>query len=439
MDVRSGQGNCSSGAYAFGDNHIVEFDRNGRLLLGNDGGIVSSTTHGDSWINLNTNLSLRQFYRGVSLHPTDPSIVYAGAQDLAVMRFTGGTWVNVYSGDGGFSAIDDNTPNTVYVERQWGTGIGSGIARSDNGGTTFTVKQNGIDLSDRASFIPPLVIDRRAPNRLAFGTYRVYLTDDRGDTWKVSSPELAPAGTNLRALAFAPSNGAVLWAGTSAGQVWLTASSGATWTNVSAGLPVRTVTDIAVSPDNARTAYVALSGFGTSHVYKTSDGGRSWQPLATGLPDAPTNAIRIDPVPGTLFAGTDVGVYRTLNDGGSWEIFSDGLPNVAVTELVQNTRLGLLVAATYGRGLYVIGGLCSSAIDPTVKDVDAAGGPIQIAVTAPCSWSTNINAVVFPWVRLGSRAGNVVTLNVDPNTSSEPRMAQMNIAAEVLVIRQRGR
>jgi len=115
---------------------------------------------------------------------------------------------------------------------------------------------------------------------------------------------------------------------------------------------------------------------------------------------------------------------------------------VPVTELVQNNRLGLLVAATYGRGLYVIGGLCSSAIDPTVRDVDAAGGQVQVAVTAPCSWTTNVNAVAFPWVHVTSRTSNgssgQVIVTVDAN-SGAARTAQINIAAEVLVIRQRGR
>lgn len=443
VDIRTGKDPCNfSGAYAFGDHHVMVADRNGRMLLGNDGGIIASIDHGDSWINLNTNLSLRQFYRGVSIHPTDPSIIFAGAQDLAVMRFTGGTWVNVFSGDGGFSAIDENNPSTVYVERQWSQGTGSGISRSENSGTSFTLKQSGITVSDRAQFIPPLVMDRRTPNRLAFGTYRVYLTDDRGDNWRLASPDLAPANQTIRALAFAPSNGAVMWAGTSNGQVWITDNSGANWTDVSSGLPTRSITDIAVSPDDPRTAYVTVSSFGTPHLFRTTDAGRSWTAASSGLPDAPANAVLIDRVPGTLFAGTDVGVYRTLNDGASWELFSDGLPNVPVTELVQNSKLGLLVAATYGRGLYVIGGLCSSAIDPTVRDVDAAGGQVQVAVTAPCTWTTNVNSVAFPWVRVASRTSNgasgQVVVTVDANSGSA-RTAQINIAAEVLVIRQRGR
>ena len=444
VNVRSGKDPCNvSAPYAFGDHHTIVFDRNGRLLLGNDGGIIASTDHADSWINLNTNLSLRQFYRGVSLHPTDPSIIFAGAQDLAVMRFSGGTWINVFSGDGGFSAIDDNNPSTVYVERQWSQGTGSGVSRSENGGTSFTTKQSGIDVRDRAQFIPPLVMDRRAPNRLAFGTYRVYLTDDRGDNWRVASPDLAPANQTIRALAFAPSNGAVLWASTTNGQVWITDDAGANWRDVSAGLPTRTVSDIAVSPDDPRTAYLTIAGFGTAHVYKTSDAGRTWTAQSSGLPDAPANAVLIDRVPGTLFVGTDVGVYRTLNDGASWDLFSDGLPNVPVTELVQNSRLGLLVAATYGRGLYVIGGLCSSAIDPTVKDVGADGGQVQVAVTAPCAWTTNVNAVAFPWLRVASRTSSgtsgQVTVTVDANPGSAARTAQINIAAAVLVIRQKGR
>lgn len=445
LDVRLGADPCTYRAYAFGDHHAIEFDRNGRLLNGHDGGINRSTDHGSTWDSLNTNLSLRQFYPGVSVHPTDPSVIFAGAQDLAVLRFTEGVWQNVYSGDGGFSAVDPTAPTTVYVEHQWGTGSGSGLARSDRSGDsgTFIVKQSGINLSDRAGFIPPLVIDPTTTNRLAFATYRVYLTDDRAEHWRVISPDLTGGVGYISRLAFAPSGGATLWAGTSGGRVWCTDDSGATWNDVSAGLPTRAITDIAVAPDQARTAYVTVSGFGVPHLWKTTNGGSSWQATSSGLPDVPANAVLIDRVPGTLFAGTDVGVYRTLNDGSTWDLFSDDLPNVPVTELVQNSRLGLLVAATYGRGLFVIGGLCSSAIDPSVATVDAAGGTVQVAVAAPCAWFVNLNSTFFPWVKVATRTSSgsngSITLTVDPNPSADLRVAQLNIAASVLVIRQKSR
>jgi len=413
------------------------------MLVANDGGLQRSRDNGTTWESLNTNLSLRQFYPGISIHPTAPSVVFAGAQDLAVLKFTQGGWQSVYFGDGGFTAIDPAKPATIYAEHQWQAGEGSGISRSDFGGDsgTFVVKQKGIDLSDRAQFIPPLALDATTPARLAFGTYRVYLTDDQGEAWRIASPDLTATGT-VRSLAFAPLNGATIWAGTSDGRVWVTDSSGASWTEVTAGLPRRAVTHITVI-GSGLTAYVTLSGFGVPHIWKTSDAGRSWVALVIGLPDTPCNTLLVDASDGTLFVGTDVGVYRSTNDGGLWTIFSDNLPNVPVLDLVQNAKLGVIMVGTYGRGLYTIGDLCSNSIDASPRTVAAAGGQVQVAVTSTCAWRASLNTTVFPWIHVvapvGATGPGSVVLTVDANPDPEARTAQMTIGSQVLVLIQAGR
>ena len=444
VDVRLGDDPCIYKAYVFGDNHAVVFDSRGRVLVANDGGLQRSRDNGTTWESLATNLSVRQFYPGISLHPTDASVVFAGAQDLAVLKYTQGSWQSVYFGDGGFTAIDPTRPSTVYVEREWHTGEGAGISRSDFGGDvgTFALKQNGIDLTDRAQFIPPLTLDATTPSRLAFGTFRVYLTDDRGEQWRPVSPALT-AGT-IRSLAFAPLNGANIWAGTNDGRVWVTDNSGGSWNEVSTGLPRRAVTHIAVM-GTGMTAFVTLSGFGAPHVWKTSDAGRSWMSLSNGLPDTPCNTLLVDSSDGTLFVGTDVGVYRSTNDGGTWSLFSDNLPNVPVLDLAQNTRLGVIIVGTYGRGLYTIGDLCSSSIDTAPRTMAAAGGQVQVAVTAPatCGWKVAINLSVVSWMHvttpLNASGSGSVAFSVDANPDAEARTAQVTIGSQVFVLIQAGR
>src|SRR6266498_3563819 len=74
LDVRLGDDPCTFKSYVFGDNHAVVFDARGRMLVANDGGLQRSRDNGTTWESLNTNLSLRQFYPGISIHPTDPSV-----------------------------------------------------------------------------------------------------------------------------------------------------------------------------------------------------------------------------------------------------------------------------------------------------------------------------------------------------------------------------
>ncbi len=117
-------------------------------------------------------------------------------------------------------------------------------------------------------------------------------------------------------------------------------------------LPARFVSDIVIDPRSATTIYASLSGFRSGHVYRSTSGGGNWQDISGNLPDAPTNALVINPRnPLNLFVGTDVGAFQTLNGGTSWTAIP-GIPTVAVFDMAINANLGILRAATHGRGVY---------------------------------------------------------------------------------------
>ena len=59
-------------------------------------------------------------------------------------------------------------------------------------------------------------------------------------------------------------------------------------------------------------------------------------------------------VGGRLVVATDVGVYTASTTGGTWNRVGTGLPNVIVTDL-SVTPDGRILAATHGRGLWIIG------------------------------------------------------------------------------------
>jgi hypothetical protein len=70
---------------------------------------------------------------------------------------------------------------------RWWANSGISIHRTINDGRDETIVIAGIDSSDQVGFMAPLTLDSSAPTRLAFGTYRVYLTDDSGDHWRAVS------------------------------------------------------------------------------------------------------------------------------------------------------------------------------------------------------------------------------------------------------------
>ncbi len=334
------------------DQHYLAFDPQDpeTVYVGNDGGIYRSTDGGRNWTTLNTNLALTQFYAGISLHPWDATVALGGTQDNGTLESAGALDFNrVLGGDGGFTAIDFRNPDTRYAETQWiADRKHTGPRRSDGEG--FVRKINGIDPSEKALFIPPLVMDPTNPNRLYFGTVRLYRTDDRAENWTALTPELHG---RISTIAPATSDPDVVYLGTSIGSIQLTTDGGGSWSEAKMGLPQRHIKDLAVDPSDWQAAYVVVSGYGSGHVFRTSDGGASWEDISSDLPDIPVNAVLLDPVePNTLFIGTDLGVFVSLDGGGSWSVMNDGLPNVAVFDLAYNPSTGVLLAGTHGRGMF---------------------------------------------------------------------------------------
>lgn len=337
------------------DQHFFAFDpqNSSTVFVGNDGGIYTSADGGTTWTTLNTDLALTQFYGGVSLHPSNDIVAIGGTQDNGTVEY-GGTadWTKVVGGDGGFTAIDFLNPTTRYAETQWTVSSGfSGPRRSDGG--AYLPKVSGIDEADRGLFIPPLVMDPTFPEILYFGTFQLYRTTDRGESWTALTGDLTSGGSGISAIAVAPSNSSVLYVGTSDAQVHVSTDNGTTFLLRTTGLPNRHIKDFAVDPADPLTALVTVSGFGSGHVFKTVNGGTSWSDITNGLPDVPVNAVLYDPATtNTIYVGTDLGVYRTTNGGGSWSPFNDGLPLIAVFDLAAEPNTGVLVAATHGRSMF---------------------------------------------------------------------------------------
>ncbi|MGH9795683.1 MAG: IPT/TIG domain-containing protein, partial [Candidatus Acidiferrales bacterium] len=363
-----------------------------------------------------TALSLSQFYPGHSIHPSDPDIAFGGTQDNAAQRFAGTlSWQDVGCGDGGFTALDPGVPTTVYVacQRQ-ANDTTVNIRKSLDSGSSFITADAGITNSDRSAFIPPLVIDTNATvtppflrRQLYFGTFRIWRGDSdpnagTAPTWTAISPDLTAGSGNIRAIAVSPHDSRIVWAGTSDGRIQRTldaSGSGlASWSNVTGTgqLPNRVVTSLAIDPHvpNSQTVYATFSGFTLSpdnfgHVFRTINDGASWTDISNGLPNTPVNDIIVDPdVPGTLYAGTDVGVWVKVG-GAAWTTLdpdpSDSLPNLAVLGIKLHRPSRILRASTHGRGMWdlVLNNFNStfnlSSISPT--SVPAGSGNTTITAT----------------------------------------------------------
>jgi hypothetical protein len=412
------------------DIHAFDFDANGKLLNGNDGGIYRLDNPKPSalkWADLNSNLQITQF-TGVALHPTDPNIAYGGSQDNGTEKFNSVPgWKQVVGGDGGFVRVDGGHPDTVYHTFNYGMNF---LERSDDGGVTWAAKTNGIDFkNDFANFYPPYVIDPAASNRLLLGTNRLYETVTKGEinpdplykgadgaqhAWR----PLLTLGTPIDAIGIAQSNPDVIYVA-AGGTVLVTFTHGASWSSSS----IPGAKDIKVDPVNPFVAYVVTDIFtgGTRHVFRTTSGGTTWNDITGNLPDIPVNSVLLDPWTKVLYVGTDIGVFASNDYAGTsggpvhWVVLKSGFPHAQVVDLEMSTvslqlttRGYILGAGTHGRGMWELDTTHFSASAPLEV---TAGTPFNITVNALDPFDQKILGYT------GVYTGTVSVTSLDPQFS----------------------
>ena len=346
------------------DQHAIAFSpaSSDVLYFGNDGGLYKSEDRGNTVQSLNQSLSLTQFVDFV-VHPTNPLISYGGTQDNGTQRRLNGgqVWQDFIGGDGGKVVINPLDPSVVFTTIYYGLGVKAG-ANGDLLPDELTTYPElfGEDFGDGdIGFYPPFA-GNGVDNKLYFGSWRLFISNDFGDTWYTPGwrrdlTKGAPPGFRpdvINAIAVAQSNINVIYTGSFYGRAMVSGNAGRTWFDITAGLPNRTITSITVDRANPLVAYVTLSGFGAPHLFRTTNAGTTWTNISTGLPDIPANTFLLDPSnANTFYLGTDIGVFRSTNGGANWQYFSKGLPPVVVTSLTAQAS-GLIQAGTYGRGAY---------------------------------------------------------------------------------------
>ena len=219
----------------------------------------------------------------------------------------------------------------------------------------------------------------------------------------------------VAAIGVGPSTGGVVFSGGTRGEIYRTddpADPSPTWIYAGSGLPNRSVTSIAVAPDE-QTVYATLSGTGTAHIYKSTNRGSTWAglSLANGLPDEPFDSIVIHPAdPLTLYAGSDFGVYASFDGGATWSPYGTGLPRVAVDSLQISAQQSLLQAGTHGRGLWQAAAQTSGVLNVAPTATPSSGGaPLSVSFGATAVGGTSPYTYAWTFGDGGSGSGATVS------------------------------
>ncbi|MEM9928185.1 MAG: hypothetical protein AAF840_00065, partial [Bacteroidota bacterium] len=387
------------------------------VLAGNDGGVFLSNNGGSSYQAL-TGLPITQFYT-CAFDFLQPEHLLGGTQDNSSMRTLSGEpddWEIIFFGDGFYTLVDPGNSDIVYASSQFG-----GLARSDFGGApgTFQTVLNGIPNSDRRNWKTPVVIDQNTPSTVYYGTYRVFKSTNRGESWVPISPDLTNGNQTvtrrygtITSISVSPYDDDLIYVGTDDGRVWSTEDGGTNWNDLNLGLPNRWVTSVAASPFSPDEVYLTYSGYrfgeNIGHVYRSSDRGQTWVNIQGNLPDVPINQIEINPTNGQLYLATDIGVFISENNGSSWSLLGSELPNTVVTSLSYHAPTRTLLAGTYGRSMhkYVFAPPTSTQLRASlISDARVFPNPVVNAST----FQFKLHSATSIDVRLYDQNGRLIT------------------------------
>jgi hypothetical protein len=106
--------------------------------------------------------------------------------------------------------------------------------------------------------------------------------------------------------------------------------------------------------------YVTFDGHRSNdfhpYVFKTADYGKTWTNITNNIPEGqPVYVIREDlKNKNLLFLGTEFSAYFSRDGGATWGRLSLNMPTVAVHDLLIQSRDNDLIAATHGRGIWIL-------------------------------------------------------------------------------------
>ena len=166
----------------------------------------------------------------------------------------------------------------------------------------------------------------------------------------------------ITSISESPIKEGLIYIGTDDGFIQVTEDGGKNWNKISVkqfGLADRSfVNDIKADLFDENLVYVVLDnhkeGDFKPYIFKSVDKGKNWAPISGNIPER-TLVWRFvqDHVKKDLFfAATEFGVYTSLNGGKKWHKL--GTPTISFRDIVIQKRENDLVAASFGRGFYVL-------------------------------------------------------------------------------------
>ena len=419
------------------DQHAVCVNKkdNQRVVIGNDGGVYTST---NALANITfRNIPNTQVY-DFDVYKTDEKSVSAAFQDNSFGR-TSTQAVNSWQPFGGGDGVEIRV-NPLNKSETYSTQYGA-----------LNITTNGISSSDRYNWRCPIRLDPVDPNVRYFGTNKLYKFNPSQNKWTAISGDLTKGnggstgsfGT-ITTIAVSPTNNNYIYTGSDDGQVYVTKNGGSSWTKITNGLPELWTMFIKTDRQNPEICYVGFSGYRSgitdAHIYKTTNGGAKWTRISNNLPQIPVNDFESDPVsPNLFYLATDIGVYTSRNDGHKWTRLGKNFPPVVVSTLNFAVNARQLYAATYGRSIYKIQ-LPNITPHDFMDSINTDKNDIQKISLSP-NPATNFTIIHLPENKKGStieifnNTGRMILTEKIPANVLEQKINLQNLPTGIYIVR----
>ncbi|MDH5630868.1 MAG: glycosyl hydrolase, partial [Gammaproteobacteria bacterium] len=246
--------------------------------------------------------------------------------------------------------IHPNDSNTVWVSSQgplWSKGGQRGLFKTIDGGETW----NNVLKIDEWTGVTSLVIDPRNPDKLYAASWQrqrtlptyvgtgpgsaIHTTDDGGKTWRKLTKGLPETDMGKIGLAISKINPDVIYAAIEINQrkggLYRSENKGASWVKMSdavgGGTGPHYYQEIFADPHRFDRIYMA-----SNHSQYSDDGGKTWTALNNKNKHVDDHAIAFHPTDDDfMLIGSDGGVYETRDDMDKWRFIS----NMPITQFYK--------------------------------------------------------------------------------------------------------
>ncbi len=426
---------------------VVAFDAQ-TLFVGTSGdGAFVTRDGGKTWRAID--LFRSQYVSLIAIDPRDHRSIYLRTRGgLFRSRDAGATWQMLLGGietDIVHALLFDENSTRIYAA----TG-GHGVMASDDDGASW--QSLAVGLAGGGAALALAQIDART--FLVGMQNGIFITRDAGQTWQpadagLGAPQIHALALNpqngslyaatedglfragargaferiggdemrvpMLAVAIAPGNSQLIYAGAYHRGIFVSQDGGAAWTPVGDIFHLRlSPTGIAVDPQNGQNVFTRVL---FERIYKSTDGGNAWHSVWTGMPDtAEVESMSIAPSdPTQMVAGTNDGVYYSQNAGESWT--PRGLASLTIFALWIDPRDPRTLFAGATDGLYRSAdagatwtrvGLASISVTALARD---ANGDFYAGTKYNGTWVSRDDAKT--WTRWGLGDQSVIALVVD--------------------------